>query len=84
MNGTIAKSKIAASGMERVEFTIIGAIDEARSVGGQSHVSRAGCVVLQTARVGQIDAEATIDVSPTPTVGGDIRTKSNVARTRID
>ena len=71
LDGTIANDVVSSATVEGVELRIVGAVHEAVSDDGRR--ARAAGVVLLSIGAGSVDAEATIDVGPSPAIGRDIR-----------
>jgi len=82
LNGTIANDVVRSATVEGVELRVVCAVHEAASYNGRS--ARAAGVVLLSIGAGSVDAEAAVDVGPSPAIGRDHCPGSNIASTRID
>lgn len=77
----ICEDGLHATGVERIHLAVVGAVHCAltddRCVAGPTGV------VLQAGRVGTVDAEAVIDVSPAPAIRCEVSAEGNIANARI-
>ena len=67
---------MSTAAVEGIEFRVVRAVHEATS--DDRRRTCTGGVVLQSLVIGSIDAESTVDVSPSPTVCCDVGTRSDV------